>query len=128
MNTAFGMLRGSMALLWLVSAVLPVLPSVQERSLSELMRFGFHREFLMPLMYLAMLFDVFCAYLALCAPYAWAWLLQIALVLGYTVLLSIAHTELWFDPFGALLKNVPIIAAMVVMMAHDSGKFKGAYL
>ncbi|AXF86454.1 hypothetical protein DTO96_102208 [Ephemeroptericola cinctiostellae] len=125
MSTAFWVLRGAMALLWLVSAVLPVLPSGQERSLSELMRFDFQPEVLMPLMYLAMLLDVLCAYLALCVPRAWAWLLQIILVLAYSVLLSIGHAELWCDPFGVLLKNIPIMAAMGVMIAHDSGKFKG---
>lgn len=128
MNTAFWVLRGAMALLWLVSAALPLLPSVQERSLGELMRYDFQREILMPLMYLAMSLDVLCAYLALCVPRVWAWLLQIALVLGYTVLLSIGHTDLWLDPFGVLLKNVPIIAAMMVMVAHDSGKSKGVCL
>ena len=128
MNAVFLMLRRAMALLWLVSAVLPVLPSVQERSLDELMRFGFQHDRLMPLMYGAMLLDVLCAYFALCVPRAWAWSLQIGLVTVYTVLLSIAHPALWYDPFGALLKNIPIIAAMAVMRAHDAGKTKGECL
>lgn len=125
MNGAFRMLRWAVAVLWLVSAVLPALPSVQERGLNELMRFGFDREILMPLMYAAMLLDVLCAYLALCVPRAWAWWLQIALVVGYTILLSVSHTELWYDPFGALLKNIPIVAAMMVM-AHELNKNTGA--
>lgn len=125
MNAALRMLRWAMALLWLVSAALPLLPSVQMQALSELMRFDFRPAWLMPLMYASMVLDVVCAYLALRVPRAWAWLLQITLVTGYTVLLSVSHAALWYDSLGALLKNIPIVAAMAVMMAYDSGKTKG---
>lgn len=38
--------------------------------------------------------------------------LQIALIAGYTVFLSWAMPALWMDPFGPLLKNLPIIVAV----------------
>jgi uncharacterized protein YbjT (DUF2867 family) len=37
---------------------------------------------------------------------------QAAVVLGYTLGLSALDPSLWFDPFGALLKNLPILAAI----------------
>jgi len=38
--------------------------------------------------------------------------IQIALIAGYTVFLSWAVPSLWMDPFGPLLKNLPIIVAV----------------
>lgn len=38
--------------------------------------------------------------------------IQIALIAGYTVFLSWALPALWMDPFGPLLKNLPIIVAV----------------
>lgn len=38
--------------------------------------------------------------------------LQLAVVGGYTVLLGALVPALWLDPFGALLKNLPILAAI----------------
>lgn len=38
--------------------------------------------------------------------------IQIALVAGYTVFLTWALPALWMDPFGPLLKNLPIIVAI----------------
>lgn len=35
--------------------------------------------------------------------------LQLLTVLVYTIALSIAHPQLWMDPFGPLLKNIPIL-------------------
>ncbi|WP_395542788.1 SDR family oxidoreductase [Neotabrizicola sp. sgz301269] len=39
---------------------------------------------------------------------------QIALVLAYTAGLTLLAPALWLDPFGALLKNLPILALMIV--------------
>lgn len=38
--------------------------------------------------------------------------MQIALIAGYTVFLTWALPALWMDPFGPLLKNLPIIVAI----------------
>lgn len=41
-------------------------------------------------------------------------LLQFAVVLGYTLGLGIIVPALWLDPFGALVKNLPILATIAV--------------
>lgn len=40
--------------------------------------------------------------------------IQLVVVAGYTAVLTILAPSLWLDPFGALLKNVPIFAAIGV--------------
>jgi uncharacterized protein YbjT (DUF2867 family) len=43
--------------------------------------------------------------------------LQLIMVAGYTAFLTLARPALWFDPFGALLKNLPILALVLAWMA-----------
>ncbi len=45
-----------------------------------------------------------------------AWV-QVLLVLGYTLGIGLADPLLWADPYGALLKNIPVLLAMVVWAA-----------
>jgi uncharacterized protein YbjT (DUF2867 family) len=42
---------------------------------------------------------------------------QIALVLAYTAGLTLLAPALWLDPFGGLLKNLPVLALMLVHLA-----------
>lgn len=41
-------------------------------------------------------------------------LVQFVVVLGYTLVLGILVPALWFEPFGTLIKNLPILAAIAV--------------
>jgi uncharacterized protein YbjT (DUF2867 family) len=43
--------------------------------------------------------------------------LQLGVVVGYTVGLTVALPSLWLDPFGPLLKNVPVLAAIAAWLA-----------
>jgi hypothetical protein len=43
------------------------------------------------------------------------WLAQIALVMGYTLIISIALPEFWAHPYGPILKNLVLIAAMLLL-------------
>jgi hypothetical protein len=44
---------------------------------------------------------------------------QIAAVLGYAVALSVLDPTLWFAPFGPLIKNLPILAAIATLGAIE---------
>lgn len=44
-------------------------------------------------------------------------LAQLAMVAGYTVGLSLIAPALWLDPFGGLLKNLPILALLLIHLA-----------
>jgi hypothetical protein len=44
---------------------------------------------------------------------------QIVLVLLYTIGLTLAQPALWADPFGPLLKNLPILVAIAVFAALE---------
>jgi hypothetical protein len=40
------------------------------------------------------------------------WISQIAVILGYTLIISIWLPEFWLHPYGPVLKNLPLIAAI----------------
>jgi uncharacterized protein YbjT (DUF2867 family) len=44
---------------------------------------------------------------------------QLATVVAYTVLATLVIPGVWGDPFGAILKNVPILAAVVALAAME---------
>ena len=45
--------------------------------------------------------------------------LQAAVVIGYTVVISVSLPELWAHPFGPILKNVPLLVAIGMLRAWD---------
>lgn len=48
--------------------------------------------------------------------------LQLAVVAFYTALLTWAVPSLWVDPFGPLLKNLPVMAAVLVLAAIEDDR------
>lgn len=49
-------------------------------------------------------------------------LVQMVIVLVYSVVLGIAIPELWIDPFGSLVKNLPMLALIPVWAVLARGK------
>lgn len=45
--------------------------------------------------------------------------LMLAMLLGYTFAIGIAWPLHWLDPFGGLLKNLPLIAALALLLATE---------
>jgi uncharacterized protein YbjT (DUF2867 family) len=47
------------------------------------------------------------------------WLAQIGLILGYTALITWRLPEFWLHPYGPLLKNLPMLAALWLLYETD---------
>jgi uncharacterized protein YbjT (DUF2867 family) len=43
------------------------------------------------------------------------WLLQLALILGYTLIITVKLPEYWLHPYGPVLRNLPLMAAIYVL-------------
>ncbi|OZI51965.1 SDR family oxidoreductase [Bordetella genomosp. 5] len=52
----------------------------------------------------------------------WLWLAQMALIGGYTVIITWSLPEQWLHPFGPISKNLPMLAALWLLYLHDGGK------
>ncbi|MDX3988345.1 MAG: SDR family oxidoreductase [Achromobacter sp.] len=50
----------------------------------------------------------------------WVWLAQMALILGYTAIITVQLPEQWLHPFGPISKNVPMLAALALLYLCDS--------
>jgi uncharacterized protein YbjT (DUF2867 family) len=46
-------------------------------------------------------------------------ILMLAMVVGYTLVIGMLAPEHWFDPLGGLLKNLPIAALLIMLLALE---------
>ena len=115
---ALPLLRGAVAVVWIVTGILSlgVFPVDQSREL--LARVGAQGGMATLLLYGAAVTDLLLGLATLLIPRSGAmWASQMALILGYTALISWRLPEFWLHPFGPILKNVPMLAAIAVLWA-----------
>ena len=60
--------------------------------------------------------DIALGIATLVARSRWLWRIQIAIIVAYTAIISVASPELWAEPFGPVLKNLPILAALLLLL------------
>jgi uncharacterized protein YbjT (DUF2867 family) len=118
------LLRLSIALVWIVTGLLSFgLYPVQD-SYALLARLGIGGALAPVMLYGAATLD-----LALGIATLWMrrrrllWWLQIGLMLGYMALISWALPEFWLHPFGPILKNLPMLAAVGLLLALEEPRW-----
>ena len=105
--------RASLVLLWVGSAIAGLLFGTP-MGLQFAAALGLPQALVPPLVVATSLLDLAIAGLLLTRGSRLAAAVQLAVVLSYTVGLSLALPGLWADAFGALLKNIPIVALIAV--------------
>jgi uncharacterized protein YbjT (DUF2867 family) len=119
------LLRLSVALMWLVTAALSFGLYPVAGSLDLLAGVGLHGMWALIALYGAASFDLALGIATLVLPRRrWLYTLQIALVLGYTVIISLWLPQFWLHPFGPVLKNLPILAALWLLRELDGGEIR----
>lgn len=112
------LLRWSLALMWLVSGIVGLLqpPALAESTLAV---FGLASA-ASAVVWATCLVDIAIglALLVRWRPGAIA-AIQVAVIAGYTAVLTVAMPALWGDPFGPLLKNLPVVAAVLALAAIE---------
>ncbi len=116
------LLRWSVAAVWIATGLLSLGLYPIEDSLELLHRFGAGPALAPWLLFSAGLLDLALGIAALARPARWVWAAQGAVMLGYTALLSWRLPEFWLHPFGPLLKNLPLLAAIAVLWAFEEKK------
>ncbi|QIG80427.1 SDR family oxidoreductase [Stakelama tenebrarum] len=108
------LLRAVLVLMWLASAWLGVAYGAARTG--ELVdALGLPRALADPLRYGSSLLDIAIAgYLLFGRSAARGALIQLAVVAGYTLVIGFALPQLWLDPLGPLLKNLPVMVAIAV--------------
>lgn len=108
-------LRVALAFLWIGSALVGFMtPLAQSQALFE--SADMSAALVAPLVWTASVADLILGILALIAwrPEVVATLMCISLVI-YTAFIGVVFPSVWLEPFGGLLKNLPLIPSVLVM-------------
>ena len=109
------LLRSAIGLMWIASGVVSLGPFPVQESIALLGRVGLAGVLASAALYGAAALDIALGVATFLTKRSWLWRAQIALVLGYTALITAFLPELWLHPFGPVLKNLPILAALVLL-------------
>jgi uncharacterized protein YbjT (DUF2867 family) len=115
-------LRVALAFLWIWTALVSFGLYPVEDSKALLARVGLHGALATFALYGAAVLDLLLGLLTLWAPRGWrgpVWAAQLALIGGYTVLITLFLPEYWLHPYGPISKNLPIMAAIALLWALE---------
>jgi uncharacterized protein YbjT (DUF2867 family) len=119
LNWLLPLLRASIALVWIVTGILSlgVYPVADSYALLE--RTGVP-DTLRPLMlYGAALLDIAIGIGILFIRRKWIWTLQLLLILFYSVVIAWRLPAFLLHPYGPVLKNLPMLAAIWLLMHEE---------
>jgi uncharacterized protein YbjT (DUF2867 family) len=110
------LLRGSLALVWIATAIVSVAVYPREDSLALLARTGAHGGFALLLLWGAAAMDLVFGILTLLKPARWLWWAQLALVAFYSVVIAWRLPEYLAHPYAPIVKNAVIVAALASLL------------
>lgn len=117
---ALPLLRVSLAAVWIVTGLLSFGLYPVADSYALLARLGITGAWASLALYGAAALDLAIGIATLAMPRrVLLWWLQIAVMLGYMVLITWALPEFWLHPFGPILKNLPMLAAAGLLLALE---------
>ncbi len=112
--------RASLAFMWIAAGVVSAGLYPVSASLALLARVGVHGALASAMLYGAALLDVALGVATLVLRRRRGlWRAQIALIVGYTAIITVALPEQWLHPFGPVVKNLPVLAAIIVLYALE---------
>ncbi|MES2977453.1 MAG: SDR family oxidoreductase [Pseudomonadota bacterium] len=115
-------LRWSIAAVWIWTGIVSLGLYPVEDSLGLLARVGVHGAMALLMLYGAAILDLAfgIATLALRGELRrWLWVAQALLIVGYTLIISWRLPEYWLHPYGPVLKNLPMLAAIALLHAFE---------
>jgi hypothetical protein len=112
-------IRSSLAIVWIVTGLLSLGIFPQQASFALLERIGIQGTAASVALYLGSTADITLGMLTLLKPCKTLWQTQGALVLLYTIVISIGLPEFWLHPFGPILKNIPFLTLLWLLDKHE---------
>jgi len=114
------MLRFALAFVWIGSAFVSVMLYPQAESLALLSRFSLSGSAAIATLYGACLLDFGLGAATLLKPGRKLWMVQIAIILVYSALVAVVLPEFLINPFGPILKNVPLLALLALLLNEET--------
>ena len=107
-------LRLSLALLWIGSGIAGFVNPIEDSTV-HLARAGIPVAAILPLVIFASSADIVIGMMALTRLVRVAAIAMLVMLIAYTLFLGSALSALWLEPFGSLLKNLPLIPAVLIL-------------
>ena len=112
------LLLGSVALMWITAGIVSWLYA-RDTGIALLNQIGLSPILAQVAFANACLINIAIG-IATLRPRRVIWLLQLAVIAFYTIALSFVAPQLWFDPFGPLVKNIPLAAMLLGLLSLES--------
>lgn len=109
------LLKLSLAVVWLVSGVVSMGLYPLDDSLAMLAKVGVRGALAQAMLYGAAGLDLALGVATLWRPGRRLWLAQMALVLGYTAVITLYLPAQWLHPFAPVVKNLPFLAILLML-------------
>jgi uncharacterized protein YbjT (DUF2867 family)/uncharacterized membrane protein YphA (DoxX/SURF4 family) len=118
------LLRLSLALVWIATGIVSLGVFPVEHSYELLARAGVPPAWRPAMLYGAAIFDLALGVLTLwpLRRRRWLWLAQAALILFYSAVIAVRLPEFWLHPYGPMLKNLPILAVLLLLAMLEPPK------
>lgn len=118
LNWLLPLLRASVALVWIVSGIVSLGLYPVADSYALLARVGVSSGLAPLMLYGAAALDLACGIgVYVLRDRRWLWRAQMLVIVVYSLIIALRLAELWLHPFGPLLKNVPLLVA--IMLLHE---------
>lgn len=113
-------LRGALAITWIWTALCSAFIYPQAGSLALLAPVHLHGGVAIAALYLASALDLAFGVATLVRPGRRLWAMQGGLIVAYSLAIAIAMPEFLWHPFGPLLKNLPILALLLILFSEEA--------
>lgn len=110
------LLHLAVAALWIWTGVVSLALYPRELSHALLERTGIPLSWQPAALYGAALLDIALGLLVWpMRQHAWLWRLQIVVITGYTLIITVFLSEFWLHPYGPITKNIPLLALLYLL-------------
>lgn len=118
------MLRISIALVWIWTGIVSLGLYPTQDSYELLARVGVSAALAPLMLYGAAVLDLIVGLATLVmSRLGWLWLLQLAVILGYTIIITFKLPEFWLHPYGPLSKNLVMLAAIYMLYTLEARRW-----
>ncbi|KVT91611.1 NAD-dependent dehydratase [Burkholderia ubonensis] len=114
------LLTGSLAIVWIWTAIASAFIHPLRDSLALLAHVHLTGISALTALYAACALDFGFVVATVVAPSRRLWAAQIVLIVAYSAVIAVAMPGLLAEPFGPVLKNVPILAVLLILFAEEA--------